>query len=394
MSERPPGSRQGEFLVFGSPLIGEEEIEEVLSVLRSGWLGTGPRVARFEEAFATYKGAAHAVALGSCTAALHIALLAAGIERGDEVITSPLTFAATANAIIHAGATPVFVDCDPESMNIDPELVERAITDRTKAIVPIHFAGRPCQMDRIMALAKRHGLRVIEDCAHAIETEYCGEKAGTIGDVGCFSFYVTKNLTTGEGGMLITDDGEIAQRARTLSLHGLSQDAWHRFSDRGYKHYQVVDAGFKYNMMDLQAAIGLHQLDRVEASSRRRQKIWDAYDQGLAGLDCELPAPAEPRTRHARHLYPLLVGDRSGVTRDQCLEEMTRRGIGVGVHYVALHLHPFYSQLLGHRRGSFPAAERISDRTMSIPLSAKLKDQDVEDVMVALRSILAPTAAG
>ena len=253
-----------ELLVYGSPAIESAEIEEVVAVMQSGWLGTGPRVALFEKDFARYKGIEHAVALNSCTATLHLSILAAGIGPGDEVITTPLTFCATINAIIHAGATPVLADVDPVTMNISPNNVAEKITPKTKAILPVHFAGRPCDMDALCQIASEHKLKIIEDCAHAIETEYHGSKAGTFGDFGCFSFYVTKNIITGEGGMVITKSEEDAARIKMLGLHGMSKDAWKRFGDEGYKHYQVVECGYKFNMMDLQAAIGIHQLQRVE----------------------------------------------------------------------------------------------------------------------------------
>ncbi|MHC4767935.1 MAG: DegT/DnrJ/EryC1/StrS family aminotransferase, partial [Planctomycetota bacterium] len=270
-----------DFLVFGAPAIGEDEIDEVIDSLRSGWLGTGPKVAQLEEDFAAYQCAPHAVAVSSCTAALHLGILVAGLEPGDEVITTPLTFCATANAIIHAGATPLLADVDPRTMNIDPAAIEAAITPRTRAIIPVHFAGRPCDVAAIRDLATRHELVVIEDCAHAIETRYNGDAAGTFGDFGCFSFYVTKNVTTGEGGMILARSAEDAARLRTLALHGLSADAWRRFSDDGFKHYYVTEPGFKYNMMDLQAAIGIHQLRRVEANWRRRGEIWARYQQAF-----------------------------------------------------------------------------------------------------------------
>ena len=254
-----------DFLIFGSPIIEEPEINEVMDSLKKGWLGTGPKVEQFENSFAAYKGVNHAVALNSCTAALHLSLLAANLKPGDEVITTPMTFCATINAIIHAGAIPVLADVNPLTMNIDPQQVEEKITKKTKVILPVHFAGRPCEMDAIMDIAKRHNLKVIEDCAHAIETEYKGKKTGTFGDFGCFSFYVTKNIVTGEGGMVISSRDEDSSRIKVLALHGMSKDAWKRFGDEGYKHYSVVECGFKYNMMDIQAAIGIHQLKRIEA---------------------------------------------------------------------------------------------------------------------------------
>jgi dTDP-4-amino-4,6-dideoxygalactose transaminase len=378
-----------EFLVFGAPLIEQPEIDEVVACLRSGWIGSGPRATRFEERFREYQGAAHAVALNSCTAALHLAFAVLGIGPGDEVIVPTMTFVATANAVVHAGAKPVLVDVDRATGNVGAAAIEAAIGPRTRAIAVVHFAGRACDMDPIVALAKRHGLALVEDCAHAIETEYRGRKAGTFGDVGCFSFYVTKTVVTGEGGMAILARREFADRMRTLALHGMTKDAWRRFSDAGYVHYDVVEVGFKYNMTDLQASLGIHQLERVERTWKRREEIWRRYDEALAGLPLELPPPPEPDTRHAYHLYTVLVDTaRCRVERDAVLAGMTKRNIGVGVHYRAVHLHPVYQQRFGYRRGQFPNAEWISDRTLSIPLSPKLSDGDVGDVIEALRGSL------
>ena len=378
------------FLVFGSPRIDEDEIEEVVSCLRSGWIGTGPRVAEFERRFAAYKGAAHAVAVNSCTAALHLSILAAGIGPGDEAITTPLTFCASVNAIIHAGATPVLADVDPRSMNIDPECVKARITPRTKAILPVHFAGRACDMDPLCALAEAHGLTVIEDCAHAIETEYHGRKAGCFGDFGCFSFYVTKNIITGEGGLILARKAEHAARLKVLALHGMSSDAWKRFGDEGYKHYLVTEAGFKYNMMDLQASLGLRQLEKVERYWLRRQEIWSRYMAELADLPLTLPAPVEEGTRHAYHLFSVLVdGQRAGVSRDAFLTAMTWQKIGVGVHYLSLPEHPHYPGRFGWAPDEWPNARDIGRQTVSLPISARLTDEDVGDVIAAVRHILA-----
>ena len=378
-----------EFLVFGAPLIEQPEIEEVIDSMKSGWLGTGPKVHRFEEMFREYKGTKYAMALNSCTACLHLAMLAIGIQPGDEVLVPTMTFAATANAVIHAGGKPVLVDCQRDTMNIDPADIERKITPKTKAIIPVHFAGRACDMDAITSIAQEHNLKIVEDCAHAIETEYHGQKAGTFGDIGCFSFYVTKNIVTGEGGMAITDNTEYADKIKVLGLHGMSKDAWRRFSDSGYKHYQVVYPGFKYNMMDIQAAMGIHQLPRVDKYWRRRQEIWNHYNEAFSDLPVFTPAPIDPDTKHAYHLYTLLLDiDRLKITRDQFLEQMTKRKIGVGVHYIALHLQPYYQQTFGYKKGDFPNAEWISDRTVSLPLSAKLTDEDVRDVIEAVRDIL------
>ncbi|HXG00010.1 MAG TPA: DegT/DnrJ/EryC1/StrS family aminotransferase [Bacteroidota bacterium] len=378
-----------EFLIFGSPRIESAEIAEVTDSLTSGWLGTGPKVKKFEEMFTRYKGCAHAIAVNSCTSALHLSLMAIGLRRDDEVIVPAMTFAATANAVIHAGGRPVLVDCERDSQNISVEEIARKITRRTKAIIPVHFAGRPCAMDAIMSLARKHRLKVIEDCAHAIETEYHGRKSGTFGDLGCFSFYVTKNIVTGEGGMVTTSRSSYAERIKVLALHGMTKDAWRRFSDSGYKHYSVVEAGFKYNMMDLQAAIGIHQLPRVERYWRRRRAIWMRYNEAFADLPVFLPPDPEPNTRHAFHLYTLRLDlKHCPLSRDEFLQKMTESKIGVGVHYIALHLHPFYRRTFGYRRGDFPNAEWISERTVSLPLSAKLTDRDVEDVITAVRATL------
>lgn len=378
-------------LIFGSPLIEEDAIQEVVATLRTGWIGTGRKVQQFEDSFRAYKGTAEAAAVSSCTAALHLSLLALGVKAGDEVITTPMTFCATLNSIVHTGATPVLADCRRETQNIDYREIERRITSRTKAIVAVHFAGRPCAMDEIMTLARDRGLAVVEDCAHAIETEYRGRKAGTIGDFGCFSFYVTKNITTAEGGMVISSNPAHAERVKIMALHGMTKDAWTRFSDVGFRHYQVVEPGYKYNMTDLQASLGLHQLSRIELWWERRREIWARYDEAFRGLGCLLPSPVEPGTRHSFHLYTLLVdSDRTRKTRDQALQELFERNVGAGVHYVAAHLQPYYARQLGHRRGDFPNAEFISDRTLSLPLSAKLTDADVDYVIDAVREVLPP----
>ena len=386
---KKPTRSKDNFLVFGSPAIEDAEIEEVVASLKTGWLGTGPKVARFEEDFRHYKGAKYSVAVNSCTAALHLSILAAGIQPGDEVITTPLTFCATANAILHAGATPVLADVNPVTMNLDPDQVEAKISPKTRAILPVHFAGRPCEIDRLCDLAKQHQLQLIEDCAHAIETEYKGQKAGTFGDFGCLSFYVTKNIVTGEGGMVLTHNEENASRLKVLSLHGMSRDAWKRFSDDGYKHYYVVECGFKYNMMDLQAAIGIHQLQRVETYWQRRQEIWQHYNRALADLPVQLPALPEPETRHAYHLYTILIDEeKTGISRDRFLDAMNAENIGVGVHYLSLPEHPYYQKNFGWKPENYPNAMRIGRQTVSLPISAKLTDQDIKDVVIAVRKIL------
>lgn len=376
-------------MVFGSPLICEEEIDEVVDSLKSGWLGTGPKVARFEEDFKKYKNCGYAVSVNSCTAALHLSLLAAGIKPGDEVITTAMTFCATVNAIIHAGATPVLADVDRKTFNIDPEDIERKITPRTRAIIPVHFAGHPCDMDSICSLAKKRDLQIIEDCAHAIESEYHGRATGTFGEFGCFSFYVTKNVVTGEGGMITTNNGESAARLKRLALHGLSSDAWKRYSDDGYKHYYVEEAGFKYNMMDIQAAIGIHQLQRVEQNWLRRKSVWANYNEAFRNVPLTLPEPPDVNVKHAYHLYPVLIDRKaSGIDRDTFLTEMTKRKIGVGVHYLSIPEHPYYQRNYGWRPEDYPVAHAIGRSTVSLPLSAKLTDDDVGDVIEAVISLI------
>ncbi len=384
-----PVRSKDRFLVFGAPAIEEDDITEVVATLRGGWIGTGPRVARFEAAIAAYKQSPHAVALNSCTAALHLALLAAGVGPGDEVVTTPLTFCATVNAILHTGATPVLADVDPVTMNIDPAAIRRAITPRTKALLPVHFAGRPCEMDDIVSLCDEHRLVLIEDCAHAIETQWRGRSAGTFGAFGCLSFYVTKNIVTGEGGMVLARDERDAARIKVLGLHGMSKDAWKRFGDEGFKHYQVVEAGFKYNMMDLQAAIGLRQLERIDAYWQRRSQLWQQYDEAFSRLPVTRPAPPAPDTRHGLHLYTLLIDEAEcGLSRDAFLDAMTAEGIGVGVHYLAVTEHPFYRQTLGWDEGHAPHATRIGRQTVSLPLSAKMTDADAADVVTAVHRVL------
>ena len=385
-----PVRTKDNFLVFGAPSIEQAEIDEVVAVLRSGWVGSGPRVARFEEAFRAYKGSGHAVAVNSCTAALHVSMLAAGIGPGDEVITTPMTFCATVNAILHAGATPVLADINPETMNMDARQLERSLTRRTRAVLPVHFAGRPCAMDAICDVARRHELLIIEDCAHAIETEYDGQKAGTFGEFGCFSFYVTKNAMTAEGGMVLARSEKHAARIKTLALHGMNKDAWKRFGDDGYRHYSVVEAGFKYNMTDIQAALGIHQLARIEANRLRRETVWNRYNEALRGLPLSLPPDPEQNTRHAYHLYTIGIdSSRTGITRDAFLDAMSRRNIGLGVHYLSLPEHPYYQKRFGWRPTDYPNAMRVGRQTVSLPLSPKLSDDDVSDVIAAVRGVLA-----
>jgi dTDP-4-amino-4,6-dideoxygalactose transaminase len=374
---------------FAPPAIGRDEIEEVVKTLQSGWLTTGPRVQQFEQSFAEYVGAPHAVAVNSCTAALHLSLLAAGLGPGDEVITTPLTFCATANTIVHTGATPVFADIDPATMNLDAGAAAEAVTGRTRALLPVHFAGRPADALALQPLSAHHGLTLIEDAAHAVEAISQVGKIGSTADFTCFSFYATKNLTTGEGGMVTTTSADRADRLRIASLHGMSRDAWARYAPGACGDYEVVMAGFKYNMMDIQAAIGLHQLAALDARLRRREEIWCRYEVGLGHLPLTLPAAVEPGTRHARHLFTVLVdAAECGMPRAALQSALRERGVSTSIHFRALHLQPFYAERFGFRRGMFPHAELVSDQTLSLPLSAALSDAEVDAVIEAIEDAI------
>lgn len=383
----PPIRR--EFLIFGSPDLRQEEIDEVVATMKTGWIGTGPKVARLEEEFRRYLGVGHAVAVSSCTAGLHLSLIALGVKPGDEVIVPSMTFVATANAVCHVGATPVLVDCERDTMNIDPVAVERAITPRTRVIVPVHFAGRAADVTAIEAIARPRGIRILEDAAHAVETRHRGRNAGTMGDCAAFSFYVTKNVIMGEGGIVTTGDDEIAAWVKVAALHGMSKDAWKRYSDDGFRHYEVGFPGYKYNLTDLQASIGLPQLRRVEENWVKREALWQRYLQAFADLPVFLPAPVEPGDRHAYHLFTLTLDiDRLRFTRDQVLDALQKEGIGTGVHYRGVHLHPYYRETFGYTPAMLPQADWLSERTLSIPFSTRLTDEDAADVIDAVRKVL------
>jgi len=380
----PPQS----YIVFGKPDIRQPEIDEVLDSLRSGWLGTGPKVAAFERAIAQYVGVEHAVATNSCTAALHVALLALGIGPDDEVIVPTLTFCATANVVLHVGARPVFVDVDPVSQCLTPDAVEAAITPRTKAVMPVHFAGWPADLPTLRRITDRHRLKLIQDAAHCLEGRIDGIPLSRYGDVTCFSFYSTKNVVTGEGGMAVTNDHTVASRMRVLGLHGIDADAWKRFSSAGYRHYSCIAPGFKYNMMDLQAALGLHQLARVDQSLRLRETQWARYQDALNGLPLDLPAAPPASVWHARHLYTIRVRPDAPVRRDALMSALHDRGIGTGVHYVPVHEHPYYRELLRGRDEAYPAASAIGRETCSLPLGPGLRDDEQARVIAALHEVL------
>ena len=374
---------------FHRPSIGEEEIAEVVDALRSGWLTTGPKVRRFEEGFVAYVGAKHAVAVSSCTAALHLALEAIGLGAGDEVILPTYTFAATGEVVTYLGARPVLADCRLDTFNIDVTTVAPLITRRTKAIIPVHIAGQACDMDPIMELARERRIRVIEDAAHALPAIYKGRMIGTIGDLTTFSFYATKPITTGEGGMVTTASDEYAARIRRMSLHGLSGDAWNRYSEKGQWQYEILDFGFKYNLTDIAAALGIQQLKRADDLYKRRREIAWMYSEGFSDLEaCATPREADYGT-HAWHLY-ILALNLSVLTRgrDEVVQSLGEKGIGTSVHFIPLHLHSVYQKSFGYRRGAFPRAERVFERAISLPIFPGMTDADVGRVVESVRSTL------
>jgi dTDP-4-amino-4,6-dideoxygalactose transaminase len=387
------------FISFHVPSIGEEEIREVEATLRSGWLTTGPRTAQFEKEFAAYVGSPHAVALNSGTAGLHVALAALGVGEGDEVITTPLTFCSTVHTILHVGARPVLADIGPDG-NIDPEEIANAITSRTRAIIPVHLAGLPCDMRAIWALARKHGLFVIEDAAHAAGTHYDGRPIGMAdpdaddaSDAVVFSFYATKNMTTAEGGMITTPRESLAARMRMLSLHGMSRDAWNRYTERGSWYYEVITQGFKYNMTDIQAALGIHQLRRLESFIETRIHYAGIYQRAFSGMDeIELP-PDNPEARNSWHLYiPRLNLDRLRIDRQEFIQEMRRKGIGTSVHFIPIPRHPFFAGMSLGERPCHRAME-LYPRIVSLPLYPAMTEEQVHFVANAVKETLASSRA-
>jgi len=379
-----------EFLVYGRPSMGEEEVMEVADTIRSGWLGLGPRTSEFENRFADYLGVKHAVGLNSCTAGLFLSLKILGLRPGEEVITSPMTFASTANVIEHHGGRPVFVDIDRKTLNMDPARLEGAIGDRTRGIVTVHMAGRSCEMDSILEIAERRGLFVVNDSAHAIETRYKNSSIGSLGDMSSFSFYATKTLAIGEGGMLTTSTDEWAERVRILRLHGISSDAWKRYALDAEPRYETIEPGYKLNMWDLQAAIGIHQLKRLESNLARRKELFIRYDSALRELDqvIVLDTRDDDETRHSRCIYILLLRPEAlRIDRDGFISALKAENIGTGIHFRALHTHKYYRGKYGYAPGDFPEADFVSGRTLSLPLSAALTDEDSNHVMEAVRKI-------
>jgi len=381
--------KRREFIGFSPPLLGEDEEKEVLDTLRSGWISTGPKTQKFEEAAVDYLGAKFACAVNSCTAALHLSLVAAGIKENDEVITSPFTFAATGHVICYQKARPVLVDIKKDTFNIDPKKIEERITDKTKAIIPVHYSGQPCDMDEIAKIAEEHNLVVIEDAAHAIGAEYKDKKIGTISPLTCFSFYATKNITTSEGGMAATNNEEYADKIKRISLFGIDKDAWKRYSKTGSWFYDVKFLGYKYNMTDLQASLGLHQLKRIESFLKTRERYAQIYNKELGSLN-EIETPfVKKDIKHARHLYPILIKpDSININRDQFIEELKRYNIGTSVQFIPLHLHSYYKDKFEFNKGEFPITEDIYERIINIPISPKIKEEDIMYIINAIKEII------
>lgn len=376
------------FLPFSPPLIGEEEMNEVLDTLKSDWITTGPKTQRFEIEFAQYLGAPAALAVNSCTAGLHLALVTLGVGPGDEVVTTPLTFAASVNVIEHVGARPVLVDVRPDTLQLDTDKVEAALTERTRIILAVHYTGHPVDLDPLYAIARSRGIDVVEDAAHALPARYKGRLIGSGSNPVAFSFYATKNLTTAEGGML-TGDPELIGKARILSLHGMSRDAWRRYDRTGSWYYEVVAPGFKYNMTDIQASLGLWQLRKLEAFQRRRREVVEAYNEAFKDVDAlELPVE-RPEVEHAWHLYVLrLRPEALRINRDQFIEELKVRNIGTSVHFIPIHLHPYYRDKYGYKPEDFPVAYSNYLRMLSLPLNPRMTDQDVADVIEAVLDVV------
>jgi dTDP-4-amino-4,6-dideoxygalactose transaminase len=387
LEERPPRTV---FLPFSPPLLGPEEKVEVMDTLDSGWLTKGPKTERFEKEFAAYCGVPHAAPVHSCTAALHLALLALEIGPDDEVLVPTMTFASTAHVVAYVGARPVLLDCG-QDFTLAAEQVEAKITTNTRAIIPMHYGGQPCEMETILAFARRHNLRVVEDAAHAAGTEYRGRKIGSLdSDVACFSFYATKNMTTGEGGMATSPKGEVVERVKVLSLYGISDQRkiWQRYAPKGSWWYDVAELGWKYNMMDIQAALGIHQLRRLEGFIQRRTHFAAMYREGFVGLEAITLPPVREDIRHAWHLFPILVQPEVlTIDRNRFIEELRGENIGTSVMYIPLHMHTYYQKLLGHQPNDFPTAYRLYERVINLPISPKMADEDVLDVIAAVRRI-------
>lgn len=384
-----PVRSKDNFLVFGQPDIKQDEIDEVVDTLGSGWIGTGPKTSRFEREFADYQNIDYAVGLSSCTSGLFLSLKALKLPKGSEVISTAHTFTATIASIIHNDLKPVLVDCQQKTQNIEWTKIEEKISSKTKALLLVAFAGLPCEMDKIIDIAKRYNLYIVLDNAHAVEAEYNGKKLSQYGDISNYSFYSTKNITTAEGGMMCSNNNEYINCARLMSLHGLSAGAHARFGKSGFKSYDVLDAGFKMNMTDIAASIGIHQLHRVDNNWKRRKEIWGKYIDGIKDLPLYYPTSISANIKHAYHLFTIqLKLEKLRVDRDYVLSALQEEGIGVGVHYTALHQFKYYRDMFGWSANDFPVTQWLSDRTISLPLSPALSNEDVNDVLEALRKVL------
>lgn len=379
-----------EYIQFCKPYLTEEDVQEAVDTLRSGWIGTGPKTKLFEDEFSRFIGARHSVALNSCTAGLHLALHCIDAGAGDEVITPPMTFCATANVVVHLKAKPVFADVCPDTFNIAPEQIAQRITPRTKAVIVVHMTGHPCQMDEISGITRKYNIKLIEDAAHALESWYKDKKVGNIGDFSAFSFYATKNITTGEGGMLTTNNDEYAERVRILSLHGMSKDAWKRYLVKGIaSHFTILEAGYKYNMCDIQASLGLSQLRRIDKIHNQRKRIFQMYTDGLKDVPEITLQSFHQDIKHAYHLFIILLNlEMLTIDRDKFRTLLEEHNIGTGVHFVALHLHPFYRQKFGYKPGDYPVAEDIGRRTISLPLYLGLSDEQIYYIIDVVKELV------
>jgi len=381
--------KRANFLPFSLPSFDKEEETAVIQTLRSGWVTKGPKTEEFEGRIKRYVGSKYAIGTNSCTSALELSLIAIGVGNGDEVITTPITFPSTANVIVHRGAKPVFVDIEKGTFNIDADKIEKAITNKTKAIIPVHFAGHPCQMDKILKIAEKYGLFVIEDAAHAFGSEYHNKMIGNIGDLTCFSFYATKNITTGEGGMVTTNDERLARKIDLLSSHGISSPAWKRSKAKIYRHWEAVLAGYNYHMYDIQAAIGLVQLKKIGKFLKIRGKYAQIYNNAFKDIPEAITPSAKGDVKHSYHLYVIMFKiENLTIDRDKIMNILQQKNIGIGMHYRALHLQPFYREKFGFKRGSLPVSEYISDRIISLPLYPKMSNADVRRVIDVIRKVI------
>ncbi len=382
--------RKRKFIVFGKPYWKNAEIKELIDTIKSGWWGTGPKTELFEEKFKDYIGCKYALGVNSATAGLHLSLVSLGVKEDDEVITTPMTFCSTVNAIMHVGAKPIFVDINPDTWNIDETKIEKKITKKTKAIMPVHLHGRPCNMDIITKLAKKHNLFVIEDAAHAIEASYKKKKIGNISDSTVFSFYATKNLATGEGGMITTNNKNLIDKMRVLSLHGLSKDAYKRYSVTNFRIYECLYPGYKYNLTDIASSLGIHQLARLKSNAKIREKYWKIYQKGFSDMPLiKTPSPIEKDSIHARHLFAILLPlEKMRISRTKFISALISKGVGSGIHFTPVHLHSYYKKTFGYKRGDFPNSEYIGERTISLPLGANLKEKDVLYIINTVKKLV------